>query len=99
MRKRLKTIGMESKKERRLKIKKQLRALEQNKISDETIGLMKSLSKIDWGIYKELVRSRQVTSIYKFKTPKSIFFNEPENKFFYFNPIFKKLFYCGEFVN
>ena len=99
MRKRLKTIGMKSKKERRFKIKAELKSLEQNKISDETIETMKSLAKIDWNIYKELVRSKQIIPVYKFKSPKIIFFNETENKFFYFNPIFSKLFYCGKFVD
>lgn len=90
---------METKKEKRLKIKIELKSLEQNKISNETIETMKSLAKIDWNMYKELVRSKQVIPVYKFKSPKSVFFDESENKFFYFNPIFSKLFYCGKFVD
>ena len=98
MRKRLKTIGMESKKERYLKAKAHLRSLEINKISEETIEKMKTLNKVNWEVYKELIKNKQIVAVYKFKTPKSIFFDEAEDKFLFFNPVYRKLFFCAKFV-
>ena len=87
---------MESKKEQR---KKALREMEENQFTDETRQLMKSLNKVDWEVYNELLRTNQIIPECKFKSKKSIFFNETENVFMFFNPVLRKLFPCGKFVD
>lgn len=68
-------------------------------ISNETLEKVKSLPRIDFSAFNELVIQKRVQRIIKFKTPKTIFFDEIDGHFYYLNPYHKELHKCGFFID
>lgn len=68
-------------------------------ISNETLEKVKSLPRIDFLAFNELVIQKRVQRIIKFKTPKTIFFDESDGYFYYLNPYHKELHKCGFFTS
>jgi hypothetical protein len=73
--------------------------MEEKTISNEDLLKVKSLDRIDFHAFKELVKSGAVTAFCKFKVPRTIFFDEETGYFLYVNPYHKALCKCGEFTN
>ncbi len=67
-------------------------------ISNETLEKIKSLPRIPYDQYLELINQKQVKRLVKLTAPKTIFFDEEENLFLYVNPYHKALCKCGEFI-
>lgn len=67
-------------------------------ISNETLGRIKSLPRIAYDQYLELINQKQVRRLVKLKSPKTIFFDEEQDLFLYVNPYHKALCKCGEFI-
>lgn len=86
-----------TKEEKKMELKAQLMSLEHNQITEETIEKIKTLPKIKWEAYEELCKKGQLERNIKFKTPKSVFFDEENDCFVYFNPILRKLMKCAVF--
>ena len=72
--------------------------METQTISEETLARVKSLPRIDYDAFTELVTSNQVKRLIKFKSPKTIFFDEETRFFLYLNPVQKILVNCGKFI-
>lgn len=66
-------------------------------ISEETLQKVKSLPRIDFNAFTELVNQKQVIKLVKFKKPKTIFYDEESKVFLYLNPFHKELNRCGYF--
>jgi hypothetical protein len=66
-------------------------------ISEETLQKVKSLPRIDFNAFIELVSQKQVKKLVKFKKPKTIFYDEESKVFLYLNPFHKELNRCGYF--
>jgi hypothetical protein len=66
-------------------------------ISEETLKKVKSLPRIDFNAFIELVNQKQVRKLVKFKKPKTIFYDEESKIFLYLNPFHKELNRCGYF--
>lgn len=73
--------------------------MEQQPISKETLEKIKSLPRLDYLAYQLLVTQKQVKSFIKFKKPRTIFFDESDNCFYYLNPFHNHLQKCGEFID
>ena len=67
-------------------------------ISNETLQKVKSLPRIDFLAFNELVIQNRVERLIKFKTPRTIFFDESDQHFYYLNPYHKELHKCGFFI-
>lgn len=66
-------------------------------ISEETLQKVKSLPRIDYNAFMELINQGQVVKLVKFKKPKTIFYDEESKVFLYLNPFHKELNRCGYF--
>jgi len=71
--------------------------MERKTISNETLERVKTLPRIGYDTYSELIRQSQVKRIVKLKSPKTIFFDEEKGCFLYLNPYHGDLFVCGIF--
>lgn len=69
----------------------------QKEASQETIDKIKSLPRIPYETFKELIRTGEVIPSVKFKKPKTIFFDENTGMFVYMNPYHMELCKCGQF--
>lgn len=71
--------------------------MEVKTISNETIERIKTLPRIDFYAYMELIKQGHVKRLVKLKTVRTIFFDEETECFLYFNPYDKKFSKCGTF--
>jgi hypothetical protein len=72
--------------------------MEQKTISNETLERVKTLPRIDYVAYQLLITQKQIKSFIKFSKPRTIFFDESKNSFYYLNPYHLHLHKCGEFI-
>ena len=72
--------------------------MEQKTISNETLERVKTLPRIDFVAFQLLVTSKQVKSFIRFKSPRTIFYDEAKKEFLYLNPYHKQLHRCGVFI-
>lgn len=72
--------------------------MENKTISNETLERVKTLPRIEYLAFQMLVTSKQVKCFIKFKSPRTIFFDEEKNYFLYLNPYHKELQICGKFI-
>ena len=73
--------------------------MEEKTISNEVLERVKTLPRIDYRAYCELINQGQVLRLVKLKTPKTIFFDEESGFFLYLNPYHLQLFKCGTFID
>lgn len=73
--------------------------METKKISEETIKRIKTLNRISWESYLELIKTGTVKRTVKLKNPKTIFYDDIGDCFVYLNPVYNKLNRCAVFVN
>lgn len=66
-------------------------------ISEEELKRVKSLPRLDYNIYCNLIELGIVKRVTKLKSPKTIFYSEDEKSLLYLSPYHKRLFVCGEF--
>jgi hypothetical protein len=71
--------------------------MEEKTISKETLEKVKSLPRIDYYAFIELINQKQVKQLVKFKKPKTIFYDEESKLFLYLNPFHKEFSKCGYF--
>lgn len=71
--------------------------MEEKTISKETLEKVKSLPRIDYNAFIELINQKQVKQLVKFKKPKTIFYDEETKLFLYLNPFHKEFSKCGYF--
>jgi hypothetical protein len=71
--------------------------METKEISKGTLERVKTLPRIDYLAYKELITQKQVRPLVKLKTPRTIFFDEDSKMFLYLNPFHKDFNRCGCF--
>lgn len=72
--------------------------MEKKTISNETLERVKSLPRLDYLAFQMLVTQKRVKCLVKFKRPRTIFFDESQNCFFYLNPFHCELHRCGIFI-
>jgi hypothetical protein len=72
--------------------------METKEISKETLEKVRTLPRIDFNAFTELVNQKQVNRLVKFKKPKTIFYDEDNKVFLYLNPFHKELNRCGYFI-
>ena len=72
--------------------------IEIQEITEETLLKVKSMPRIDYTLYLELINQKQIKRIIKLKSPRTIFVDEVNGLFYYLNPLSKELVRCGEFV-
>jgi len=84
--------------EKREQKKKELREMEENQLTDETRKLIKSLNKVSWEQYRELLNNKQIIPQCRLKSKKSIYYDKDQDLFLFFNPVLRKLFPCGKFA-
>ena len=72
--------------------------MEEKTISNETLERVKTLPRIDYLAYLELINQNQVERKLKLQTARTIFFDESINSFLYLNPYHKELHVCGTFI-
>lgn len=73
--------------------------MEVKEISEETLTKMKTLPKIKFSAFQELINKGQVIRLVKLKHPKTIFFDEETEMFVYLNKYHGALCKCGKFKN
>jgi hypothetical protein len=73
--------------------------MEKKTISNETLERVKSLPRIDYIAYQELINQGQIQRLVKFTKPRTIFFDEETGYFLYLNPFHLSLCKCGTFKN
>jgi hypothetical protein len=73
--------------------------MEVKTIKKETLERVKSLPRIDYLAYLELINQKQVIQLRKLKKPRTIFFDEETGFFLYLNPYHLELSKCGTFNN
>lgn len=66
-------------------------------ISEEELKRVKSLPRLDYDVYCNLIELGIVKRITKLKSPKTIFYSEDEKSLLYLSPYHKQLFVCGVF--
>ena len=71
--------------------------MEQKTISNETLEKIKTLPRIDYQAYLELIKQGQVMPVVKLKKARTIFFDELTGWFLYVNPYHLSLCKCGTF--
>lgn len=72
--------------------------MEEKTISNETLEKVKTLPRIDYYQYLELINQGQVKRLVKLKgKPRTIFFDEETGFFLYMNQFHKGFSKCGEF--
>jgi len=71
--------------------------METKEISKETLEKVKTLPRIDFLAYKELITQKQVRPLVKLKSPRTIFYDEDSKMFLYLNPFHKEINKCGCF--
>ena len=67
-------------------------------ISKETLEKVKTLPRIDFLAFNELVLLNKVERFVKFKTPRTIFYDSSSGYFLYLNPYHLALQRCGKFI-
>lgn len=72
--------------------------MEKQIITEETLERIKSMPRIDYDVYKELIALKQVVRVKKLKHKRTIFVDEENGCFYYLNPVWQQLHKCGEFV-
>lgn len=73
--------------------------MEQKTISNETLEKIKTFPRLDYIAFQLLVMQRQVKPLIKFSKPRTIFYNEEDDCFYYLNPFHNHLQKCGEFID
>lgn len=73
--------------------------MEEPTISEETLKRVKTLERISWESYLEMIRLGVVKRTIKLKTPKTIFYDEENDCLIYLNPRYKKLNRCAVFIS
>ena len=68
-------------------------------ISKETLERVKSLPRLDYMAFKLLVMDKKIECFIKFRSPRTIFFDESDNFFYYLNPYHKHLQRCGKWID
>ena len=71
--------------------------MEQKTISNEVLERIKTLPRIDYLAYLELIKQGQITRLARLKQPRTIFFDEETGYFLYLNPYHLHLSKCGTF--
>jgi len=72
--------------------------MENKTISNETLERVKTLPRFDYVAFQLLVTNNQIKCWTKFKSPRTIFFDESDGFFYYLNPYHLTLQKCGEFI-
>lgn len=72
--------------------------METKEISPETLKRIKTLDRISWETYLELIELGEIKRTIKLKHPKTIFYDEIGDCFVYLNPVYKKLNRCAVFT-
>lgn len=72
--------------------------MEKKTISNETLLRVKTLPRIEFLAFQELVNSKQVKRLIKFKSPRTIFYDSQDDFFYYLNPVHNELHKCGCFI-
>jgi hypothetical protein len=73
--------------------------MEEKTISNEVLERIKTLPRIDYLAYLELINQGQVKRLVKLNSPRTIFFDEETGFFLYLNPYHLSLCKCGTFKN
>ena len=73
--------------------------MEQQEITLEVLQRVKTLERISWESYLELIKSGVVCKTRKLKRPRTIFYDEEGDCLIYLNPFLRKFQQCGVFVN
>jgi hypothetical protein len=71
--------------------------MEKKTISEETLKRVKTLPRIDYLTYLELINQKQVIRLVKLKRARTIFFDEELDSFLYLSPYHLCLCECGKF--
>jgi len=71
--------------------------MEKKTISNEVLEKIKTLPRINFDTYLELINQGQVTRLVKLKQPRTIFFDEDTGYFLYVNPYHCNFSKCGTF--
>ena len=71
--------------------------MEKKKLEEDVLLKIKTLPKINYDAYLELIRTNQIERLVKFKGPKTVFFDEETEMFIYVNPYHGRLMKCGKF--
>ena len=71
--------------------------MEKKTISNEVLEKIKTLPRIDFVAYNELIKQGQVIKLVKLKQPRTIFFDEETGFFLYINPYHLNFSKCGTF--
>ena len=66
-------------------------------LSQEIKDKIKTLPRIDFEAYQELIKTKQILQIVKLRTPRTIFYDESTNLFLYFNKFHLNFCKCGKF--
>jgi hypothetical protein len=72
--------------------------MEEKIITPETLELVKTLPRMPYETYKELISIGVVKRVAKLRQDRTIFVDEPNGCFFYLNPFWKQLHKCGVFI-
>ena len=75
----------------------QFYTMEEKTIQKETLERIKTLPRIDYLAYLELINQGQVKRLQKLKKPRTIFFEEESGCFLYFNSYYQDFSKCGIF--
>lgn len=73
--------------------------MEAKTISNEVLDRIKTLPRIDYEAYCELIKQGQVKRLVKLKKARTIFFDEETGMFLYMNHYHMQLCKCGTFNN
>lgn len=71
--------------------------MEEKTISNETLERIKSLPRIEYDQYLELINQGQIKRLAKLRKPRTIFFDEETGLFLYINHWHMALCKCGVF--
>jgi hypothetical protein len=71
--------------------------MEEKTIQKETLEAIKTLPRIDYLAYVELINQGQLIRLVKLKKPRTIFFDEESGFFLYINPYHKNFSRCATF--
>jgi hypothetical protein len=72
--------------------------MEEKVITPETLELIKTMPRMPYETYKELISIGVIKRIVKLRQDRTIFVDEENGSFFYVNPYWKQLHKCGVFI-
>lgn len=72
--------------------------MEKQIITSETLQLVKTMPRMPYETYKELISLGVIKRLIKLRSARTIFVDEENGCFFYLNPVLQELHKCGLFV-